>query len=109
VTTATTERRLGIGPDDLLEYLRLLRDDALDLAAAEERAAKHAEKIATSDWQFAPDAPAYAAAVEGQINRALRVVPGGDDHPAAGSFLVEAVQDAIDVLEFAIERSDDAR
>lgn len=110
MTTATTERQpLGIGPSDLLEYLRLLRDEALDQAAAAERTEKYVAKIAASDWQFASDAPAYLAAVDGQVARALRVCPGGEDYSGDFGFMIEAVQDAIDVLKFAIERTDDAR
>ncbi len=102
----TTATKLGIGPAELHEELALLRDLALDYARLERLIEQKAEKIEHSDWPFAPDAPAYMAAIEGQINRALRCATG-EDGGSAGA-LVEAVQDAIDVLEFAIERSGDA-
>ena len=106
MTTATNTAKLGIGPADLREELALLRDHALDAAQAERLIEKKAAKIAASDWEFAPDAPAYLAAVEGVVNRALRCATGEDGGSA--QVLVEAVQDAIDVLTFAMER-DDAR
>lgn len=108
MTTATDTARLGIGPAELREELALLRDLALDYARVERLIEEKAAKIEASDWPFAEDAPAYIAAVEGQVNRALRLCPGGDEHSGVSAHMVEAIQDAIDVLEFAMER-DDAR
>jgi len=59
-----------------------------------------------SDWEFAADAPRYLRAVEGQVGAALLAAKGGCEGDAFD--LCQRIEEAIDVLKFALERDDRA-
>ena len=81
---------------ELLYELEALLRVATQYAALEDRLERRARAVFESEWQFSDQPLALMAAVEAQIGRAI------------GASLCASIQDAIDVLTFALERSDDA-
>jgi hypothetical protein len=102
VTTAT---KLTLA--DVKARLEELLSAATEYAAAEAKMQRLAEKFAAREDDWSLEVDRFGAAVDGQILAALHDVRHPEEMTDA-LHLCQTVQDAIDVLKFAIERSDDA-
>jgi len=111
MTTATTTRRTH---GDVLARLEELIGLAADVAAAEDRLERAAQSV---DWTEGGSCLLDAVpselydATRAEIENALHDAGGEGKRESCLSSLegCQSIQDAIDVLKFAIERSDDAR
>ncbi len=102
MTTATK-----LTPADVKTRLEEILSTAVDYAAAEDKMQRLARTLEVSEDDWVMGVDRFGAAVDGQIRAALHDV----QHPEEMSdalHICQALQDAIDVLKFAIERSDDA-
>ena len=105
MTTATVPMKAA----QLAAELESLLGIAAEYAGLEDRLERKARKIESSDWQFADDAPShYLTAVEAQVSRALAASTGESGSVLDALDVCQHIQDALDVLKFAMER-DDAR
>jgi hypothetical protein len=103
MTTATK-----LTPAEVKTRLEELLSATAEYAAAEAKMQRLAAQLATreDDWIFGVER--FGAAVDGQIRAALHDVQHPEEMRDALA-LCQVVQDAVDVLKFAIERGDDAR
>ena len=111
MTTATITKRT---PDDVLARLEALIELAAAVAADEDRLERAAK---SADWTEGGccllDAVPFelADATRAEIENALRDASGEGKRESCLTALdvCQSIQDAIDVLKFAVERSDDTR
>jgi hypothetical protein len=100
MTTATK-----LTPAETRDRLQELLKVATEYAAAELRMNRLAVELKQHEDEWTDDLEQFESAVNGEIMAALSW--GEDDRD--GPTICQDIQDAIDVLKFAIERSDDAR
>jgi hypothetical protein len=99
-TTPLTPAELRAGLEELLEL-------AAQYAALESRIESKALELERSDWEFAEERPVrYMNAVGGEL-RCVYDAANKENGYTALDFC-QSIQDAIDVLTFAIERDDRA-
>jgi len=95
-------------PAQFREELEALLKLTTDLVVVEERITTKARELELVDWT---ENMRFADGVAAQVRAALNDATNKDDQGIAefGALeLCQSIQDAIDVLKFAIERSDDA-
>jgi hypothetical protein len=105
MTTATVPRIA-----ELQRALEELLGVAAQYAGLEDRLQRKAAELEAVEWQFAEDRPpSFAAAIEAEVGKALAAAKGESGSELDALDICQQIQDALDVLTFAMERDDRAR
>ncbi len=100
----TTSKTLS--PEQFRDELEALLGLAVDYAALEDRIERKAAELEQADWLMEMGGR-YINAVGSEVRGALEDAKGEHGHSDfTGLQLCQSIQDAIDVLTFAIERDD---
>jgi hypothetical protein len=95
-------------PAELRAGLQERLDLATQYAALESRIESKALELQRSDWEFTQERPfRYMNAVGGELRCVYDAANQENGYNALD--FCQSIQDALDVLDFAIERGDDAR
>lgn len=93
-------------PAEIRDRLQELLKAAVDRAAAEARIERLAADLSEHEDDWTEDLPHFESAVCGEIKQAIYDATTSDEMDAFQR--CQSIQDAIDVLTFAIERDDRA-
>jgi hypothetical protein len=105
MTTATSD---VLSPTELRARLAELLELATKYAALESTIESKAMDLETSDWEFSEERfPRFVNAVSGELRGVFEGARAPEKRPSeTDAFdLCQSIQDAIEILDFAIERS----